>query len=107
MTVWSVFDATSDYFPVSQAAMFNYRVENLDRLMEQLKSEGVKVDEKRQDEPWGKFGWCYDPDGNKIELWEPKSKEERAADSSKEVVAETTTTVEPDSKKAKIAEQQK
>jgi predicted enzyme related to lactoylglutathione lyase len=48
------------------------RVANLDRLLAELKSEGVAVDEKVQDESYGKFGWATDPEGNRFELWEPK-----------------------------------
>lgn len=51
--------------------MLNYRVENLVELMQVLKSEGVEIVGEVQEEPYGKFGWVLDPDGNKIELWEP------------------------------------
>jgi len=71
LTTWSIFDAATDYFPTAQAVMINYRVEDLDRLLTQLREEGVKVDDKSETYAFGKFGWCYDPDGNKIELWQP------------------------------------
>ena len=52
--------------------MFNYRVENLDELLKVLREEGVTVIDKVEEVPYGKFGWIMDPEGNKIELWEPK-----------------------------------
>jgi len=48
--------------------MVNFRVKDLEDLLEQLKKEGVKVDEKIEKYDFGKFGWFYDPEGNKIEL---------------------------------------
>jgi predicted enzyme related to lactoylglutathione lyase len=51
--------------------MINFRVANLDVLLEQLRSEGVEVDERREDSENGRFGWITDPEGNRIELWEP------------------------------------
>ena len=50
----------------------NFRVANLDRLLAQLKAEGVEVDAKTDDESNGRFGWATDPEGRRIELWEPK-----------------------------------
>ena len=55
--------------------MFNYRVENLVELLKVLKEEGVQIVGEMQEYSYGKFGWIMDPDGNKIELWEPKSDE--------------------------------
>jgi lactoylglutathione lyase len=73
MTIWSLFSSDSKYFDPSKAqVMINYRVENLDALLEALQAEGVEIDPKRQDESYGRFAWIYDPEGNKIELWEPK-----------------------------------
>jgi predicted enzyme related to lactoylglutathione lyase len=51
--------------------MVNYRVENLDRMLAQLREAGVRVDEKVEDTDYGRFGWATDPDGTRIELWEP------------------------------------
>ena len=51
--------------------MVNYIVDYLDALLDRLEKEGVKIDPKSQDEVYGKFAWIYDPDGNKIELWQP------------------------------------
>ena len=71
-TVWSLFPSDTKYFdPSSAPFMINYRVENLARLLEQLRSEGVEVDERSEEHEYGKFGWIMDPEGNRIELWEP------------------------------------
>lgn len=51
--------------------MINFRVEDLDELLDTMKAEGVKIDENRMEDSIGKFAWVYDPEGNKIELWEP------------------------------------
>ena len=73
MVVWSIFPADTTYFhPSSSPLMLNYRVENLDALLEALVAEGVHVDPKREEYDYGKFGWIMDPEGNRIELWEPK-----------------------------------
>ncbi|MGH9743018.1 MAG: VOC family protein [Candidatus Acidiferrum sp.] len=75
-TAFSIFPATTKYFQPSTASfMMNFRVANLDRLLAQLKQEGVKVDDKVTDDAsFGKFGYAMDPEGNRIELWEPKTK---------------------------------
>ena len=71
-TVWSVFDAASKYFDPSTAPfMVNYRVESLQAVLDALRAEGCTVDAKTEESEFGKFGWVVDPDGNKIELWEP------------------------------------
>ena len=71
-TVWSLFSSDSDYFgPGSQQFMVNYRVADLDRILEQLTGNGVAV-LKREDYDYGRFAWITDPDGNRIELWEAK-----------------------------------
>ena len=72
LTTWSVFDRNSKYFDPSRASfMINYRVDDLDALLEALRAEGVEIDPKREDADYGRFAWITDPDGNKIELWEP------------------------------------
>jgi predicted enzyme related to lactoylglutathione lyase len=72
ITVWSLFPKTSKYFDPSQAQfMMNYRVENLDALLEALRAEGVEIDPHREDYDYGRFAWIMDPEGNRIELWEP------------------------------------
>jgi predicted enzyme related to lactoylglutathione lyase len=55
--------------------MFNFRVENLEALMEELKKEGVQIVGEIEEYSYGKFGWIVDPEGNKIELWEPVDSE--------------------------------
>jgi predicted enzyme related to lactoylglutathione lyase len=71
-TVWSLFEDTSDYFdPSPSRFMINYRVDDLHGLLAALRSEGCDVDEKVQDYEYGKFGWVMDPEGNRVELWEP------------------------------------
>jgi len=71
-TVWNVFEATSNYFNPSAAPfMVNYRVADLRALIAALRAEGCQVDDKVDESEYGKFGWVIDPDGNKIELWEP------------------------------------
>jgi predicted enzyme related to lactoylglutathione lyase len=71
-TQWSPFKEETDYFePSKKDFMMNFRVENLDELLETLKKEGVKVIAKTESLEEGKFGWIVDLEGNKIELWEP------------------------------------
>lgn len=71
-TVWSVFNHTSDYFAPSTAPfMVNYRVADLHALLAALRAEGCQVMEKVEESEYGKFGWVMDPEGNKVELWEP------------------------------------
>lgn len=71
-TAWSPFKQDTKYFdPSPKPFMFNYRVENLVELINVLKEEGVQVVGEIEEFSYGKFGWIMDPDGNKIELWEP------------------------------------
>lgn len=70
--VWSPFAADTDYFsPSTKPFMINFRVTNLDELLAKLRAEGVTVDEKTDKSDFGYFGWAMDPEGNRIELWEP------------------------------------
>jgi lactoylglutathione lyase len=70
-TVWSLFPADTDYFgPSAQTFMVNYRVANLDRMLEQLRRNGIS-EIKVEDSGYGRFAWFTDPEGNRIELWEP------------------------------------
>jgi predicted enzyme related to lactoylglutathione lyase len=72
MTVWSIGSSDSDQFAPSQARfMINYRVDDLHALLQALRDEGCEVLEKVDDSEYGKFGWVIDPEGNKVELWEP------------------------------------
>ena len=71
-TVWCVFKETSDKFaPGDPPFMVNYRVQDLRALLAALKAEGCNVLEKIDDSEYGKFGWVIDPEGNKVELWQP------------------------------------
>jgi len=71
-TIWAPFPSDTRYFDPSNAPfMINYRVEDLDALLEQLRQEGVTIDDKREESEFGKFAWIMDPEGNRIELWEP------------------------------------
>ena len=71
-TVWSVGKATSKQFAPSTASfMVNYRVADLHALVKALKTEGCNVLDKTDESEYGKFAWVIDPDGNKVELWEP------------------------------------
>lgn len=73
-TQWSTFSDTTKYFePSTKDFMINYRVENLDVLAAQLKSEGVTMVGEIQSFDYGKFLHIIDPEGNKIELWEPNA----------------------------------
>ena len=66
-------EETTKYFaPSTKDFMINYRVENLEALVEQLKSEGVTIVDKIEDSDYGKFVHILDAEGNKIQLWEPK-----------------------------------
>lgn len=71
-TTWSLFSETSKHFGTgTQRAMVNYRVDDLDALLAQLEAAGVPIDPDRQSYPYGKFAWITDPEGNRLELWEP------------------------------------
>ena len=70
-TVFSLFKQDNAYFPPAQKAMLNLQVDDLDALLDRLIAEGVNVDPKRDSYDFGKFGWLTDPEGNRIELWQP------------------------------------
>lgn len=71
-TVWSVFDAKTPYFrPSRKGFMMNFRVADLDRVLEELKAEGVEATAATEESEFGKFGWVMDSEGNKVELWQP------------------------------------
>lgn len=72
VTVWTIFPASTDYFaPSSAPFMINYRVDDLAPLLDVLRAEGCTVDDRLDESEFGKFGWVMDPEGNRIELWEP------------------------------------
>ncbi|WP_446743045.1 VOC family protein [Silvibacterium acidisoli] len=68
--VVAFFPRKSEYFPPSQPAMLNFQVDDLDSLLDGLIAAGVKVDPKREDYGYGRFGWFTDPEGNRVELWQ-------------------------------------
>lgn len=71
-TVWALFPRATTYFgEQSNALMINYRVKDLDAFLETLRREGVWVDDHREDYEYGRFAWIKDPEGNRIELWQP------------------------------------
>jgi predicted enzyme related to lactoylglutathione lyase len=71
-TIWSVGSADGEQFAPGKASfMVNYRVADLYSLLETLRNEGCNVLEKTDDSEYGKFGWVIDPEGNKVELWQP------------------------------------
>jgi glyoxylase I family protein len=71
-TVFSPFNEDTDYFGRrEQAFMINFRVPDLDGLLADLRAANVRMDEKVDEYPYGRFAWVYDPEGNKIELWQP------------------------------------
>lgn len=72
LTVWSPFAADTDYMqPGTASFMVNFRVDDLDALLAALREEGCNVIDKTETSEQGKFGWVLDPEGNKIELWQP------------------------------------
>ena len=71
-TIWSIGAAGGDQFaPGTAPFMINYRVDDLAALLQALRDEGCQVLDKTDDGEYGKFGWVLDPEGNKVELWQP------------------------------------
>ena len=71
-TVWAPFDAGTEYFgPSGQEHMVNYRVDDLDGMVEQLRAAGIEVLDEREDADNGRFAWAVDLDGRRFELWQP------------------------------------
>ena len=72
VTVWSLAGKNSKWFsPSTSSFMINYRVDNLGEMLDQLRAGGVEVIQGPESAENGKFAWVMDPDGNKVELWEP------------------------------------
>ena len=73
MTVWTPFSGSTAYFePSTRDYMFNLIVDNLEEALSQVAEGDAEIVGEIQDEDYGRFGWFVDPDGNKVELWEPK-----------------------------------
>ena len=71
-TAWAIFKPDAKNFEPSKSPfMLNFRVDNMDALLAALQAEGVSIDPKRDNSEYGKFAWIMDPEGNRIELWEP------------------------------------
>jgi predicted enzyme related to lactoylglutathione lyase len=72
MTVFAHFPLDSTYFgDGAQQVMVNFRVDDLDGLLAKLADAGVRIDPKREDHEYGRFAWIWDPEGNRVELWQP------------------------------------
>ena len=72
LTVWSLADKDSQWFsPSDSAFMINYRVDDMDALLAQLRAAGIEIVGGPESHENGKFAWVMDPDGNKVELWHP------------------------------------
>jgi len=72
MTVFAHFPLDSSYFGDGpQQSMVNFRVDDMDQLLAQLSAAGVRIDPHRDDHEYGHFAWIWDPEGNRIELWQP------------------------------------
>jgi predicted enzyme related to lactoylglutathione lyase len=72
MTVFAHFPLDTGYFGESgQQTMVNFRVNDLDGLLSQLADKSVRIDPKREDHSYGRFAWIWDPEGNRVELWQP------------------------------------
>ncbi len=75
LTVWHVADKGSDWFSPSESSfMINYRVDDLDELLAQLRRDGVSIVKGPETHENGRLAWLLDPDGNKLELWQPMRK---------------------------------
>ncbi|UPG95284.1 VOC family protein [Luteibacter aegosomatissinici] len=70
-TIWSISSGNDGQVPEGQPFTINYRVADLHALVKVLREEGCNVLDKVDDSEYGKFGWVIDPEGNKVELWEP------------------------------------
>jgi predicted enzyme related to lactoylglutathione lyase len=72
MTIFSTFPQDTAYFgDGGQQFMVNFRVDDLDELLAQLAAAGVRIDSHRDDQEYGRFAWIWDPEGNRVELWQP------------------------------------
>ena len=73
VVVWSAFAESSDYMaPSKRELMINFAVDDMDAMIVRLKAKGVSILRQDDSDPHGRFAWILDPDGTKIELWQPK-----------------------------------
>jgi len=73
-SVWAVFEPDTDYFGRrEQVFMVNYRVDDLDAMLTQLRDAGAEVVDRVEESETGRFGWAVDPEGNRFELWQRRS----------------------------------
>jgi len=78
ITVWHVADKGSEWFSPSTASfMVNYRVDDLDEMLAQLRRDGVEIVKGPEADENGRFAWIMDPDGNKVELWQPMARDDK------------------------------
>jgi len=71
-TVWGPFSHDTQYFgPGPSPYMINFRVDDLDGMLKKLRHAGIQVEKEIEESEYGRFGWIVDPDGNRVELWEP------------------------------------
>jgi predicted enzyme related to lactoylglutathione lyase len=73
-THWVPFSEDTEYWPREKESMTNFTVRDLDLMLAQLRDAGVPVDDHVEHSEYGRFGWCTDPEGNRIELWQPPGK---------------------------------
>jgi len=78
VTAWHIAEKESQWFsPSDSTFMINYRVDNLDEMLAQLREGGVEIIRGPESDENGKFAWVMDPEGNKVELWEPTTGDEK------------------------------
>ena len=79
VAAWSAFPATTKYFaPSTGDTMINYAVDDMDALLKRLRAKDVAILKQDDNDPNGRFAWILDPEGNKVELWEPKAADKAA-----------------------------
>jgi len=78
LTVWNVAEKDTEWFSPSDASfMINYRVDDMDGMIAQLQDAGIEIIQGPESHENGKFAWIMDPEGNKVELWEPMAWDEK------------------------------
>lgn len=81
LTVWNVAEKDTQWFSPSDASfMINYRIDDMDGMIAQLKAAGIAIIQGPESHENGKFAWIMDPEGNKVELWEPMAWDEKNKD---------------------------